>query len=46
MQSQVGLVIEEQAKIDWKHQNLEVFPKIPNDAKEFVPLPQPKFKRK
>jgi redox-sensitive bicupin YhaK (pirin superfamily) len=29
----------EQAKEDWKNQNLEAFPKIPGDDKEFVPLP-------
>lgn len=34
-------VILEQAKENWKIQNLEAFPKIPNDDKEFVPLPSP-----
>lgn len=39
--------ILEQAKENWKNQNLEAFPKIPNDDKEFVPLPEPKnFKNK
>ena len=33
----------EQAKEDWKNQNLEAFPKIPNDDKEFVPLPEKKY---
>lgn len=33
----------EKAKEDWKNQNLEVFPKIPGDDKEFVPLPEPRF---
>ncbi|MBL0245981.1 MAG: pirin family protein [Sphingobacteriales bacterium] len=32
--------ILEQAKLNWKNQNLEAFPKIPNDEKEFVPLPE------
>ena len=31
--------ILEQAKEDWKNQNLKAFPKIPGDDKEFVPLP-------
>lgn len=31
--------ILEQAKENWKNQNLEAFPKVPNDDKEFVPLP-------
>ena len=33
----------EQAKEDWKNQNLDAFPKIPNDDKEFVPLPEKKY---
>ncbi|EAZ80227.1 pirin family protein [Algoriphagus machipongonensis] len=36
----------EQAKKNWKEQNLEAFPKIPNDDQEFVPLPESKFKMK
>ena len=32
--------ILEQAKEDWKNQNLKAFPKIPGDDKEFVPLPE------
>ena len=32
--------ILEQAKKDWKNQNLKAFPKIPGDDKEFVPLPE------
>jgi hypothetical protein len=32
--------ILEQAKEDWKNQNLKTFPKIPGDDKEFVPLPE------
>lgn len=37
----------ERAKSDWKDQNLESFPKIPGDDKEFVPLPDlPNFKAK
>ena len=32
--------ILEQAKKDWKKQNLKAFPKIPGDDKEFVPLPE------
>lgn len=32
--------ILEEAKENWKNQNLEAFPKIPNDDKEYVPLPQ------
>ena len=31
--------IIEQAKENWKNQNLKAFPKIPDDDKEFVPLP-------
>nr|WP_236975045.1 pirin family protein [Membranihabitans maritimus] len=31
--------ILEQAKENWKIQNLDAFPKIPGDNKEFVPLP-------
>ena len=34
----------EQAKENWKNQNLEAFPKIPNDDKEFVPLPETPLK--
>lgn len=34
----------EQAKANWKAQNLEAFPKVPGDDTEFVPLPEPKFK--
>ncbi|MCL6219456.1 pirin family protein [Zunongwangia pacifica] len=36
--------ILEQAKQNWKTQNLKAFPKISNDDKEYVPLPEPKFK--
>ena len=36
----------EQAKENWKNQNLEAFPKIPNDDKEFVPFPKLKFNKK
>lgn len=36
--------ILEKAKENWKNQNLEAFPKIPQDDQEFVPLPEPKFK--
>ena len=32
--------ILEQAKEDWKNQNLKAFPKIPGDDKEFIPLPE------
>lgn len=32
--------ILEKAKENWKNQNLDAFPKIPNDDKEFVPLPE------
>ncbi len=38
--------ILEQAKENWKNQNLEAFPKIPNDNKDFVPLPKPKISKK
>ena len=38
--------ILEKAKADWKNQNLEAFPKIPNDDKEFVPLPESKIPNK
>jgi redox-sensitive bicupin YhaK (pirin superfamily) len=34
----------ERAKENWKAQNHEAFPKIPNDDKEYVPLPEPKFR--
>lgn len=30
----------EQAKEDWKNQKFESFPKVPNDDKEFIPLPE------
>jgi len=33
----------ERAKQDWKNQNYEAFPKIPQDDQEFVPLPDSKF---
>ncbi|MFV0304040.1 MAG: pirin family protein [Moheibacter sp.] len=33
----------EKAKENWKNQNLEAFPKVPGDEKEFVPLPQSKI---
>ncbi|WP_373398353.1 pirin-like C-terminal cupin domain-containing protein [Algoriphagus halophilus] len=36
----------ENAKENWKAQNLDVFPKIPGDDKEFVPLPEPPFQSK
>ena len=36
--------ILERAKENWKAQNHEAFPKIPNDDKEYVPLPEPKFR--
>lgn len=36
----------EQAKENWKNQNVEAFPKIPDDDKEFVPLPEPKLNQK
>ncbi|MGC1632774.1 MAG: pirin family protein [Gelidibacter sp.] len=32
----------EQAKKDWENQNLEVFPKVPSDEEEYVPLPKPR----
>lgn len=35
--------ILEKAKENWENQNPEAFPKIPDDDKEFVPLPKPKF---
>lgn len=34
----------EKAKEDWKNQNLEAFPKVPNDDKEYVLLPETKLK--
>lgn len=34
--------IIEQAKKDWEAQNLKVFPKVPGDEEEYVPLPKPK----
>ncbi len=30
----------EEAKLNWHEQNLEAFPKIPGDDKEYVPLPK------
>ncbi|WP_215226180.1 pirin family protein [Echinicola shivajiensis] len=36
----------EKAKENWKKQNLEAFPKIPYDDKEYVPLPESVFKKK
>ncbi len=30
----------EQAKLDWLNRNLDVFPLVPGDEKDFVPLPQ------
>lgn len=33
----------EQAKENWKSQNPEAFPKIPNDDTDFVPLPELKY---
>lgn len=38
--------ILEQAKENWRNQNVEAFPKIPGDDQEFVPLPEPKFYKK
>lgn len=32
----------ENAKKAWEEQNLEVFPKVPGDEEEYVPLPKPK----
>ena len=32
----------EQAKTDWKNQNLDAFPKVPGDEEEYVPLPEPR----
>lgn len=29
----------ERAKAEWRNQNLEVFPKVPGDEEEYVPLP-------
>lgn len=37
--------ILEEAKENWKIQNLTAFPKIPNDDKEFVPLPEPRISK-
>lgn len=34
----------EQAREDWKKQNLEAFPKVPGDEDEYVPLPPPRKK--
>lgn len=38
--------ILEQAKENWKHQNHDAFPKIPNDDKEYVPLPDMSLRKK
>ena len=35
--------IIEQAKENWRNQNLEAFPKVPRDDKEFVPYPVKKI---
>lgn len=35
--------ILEQAKQNWKDQNIEAFPKVPGDEIEFVPLPERKI---
>lgn len=37
--------ILEQAKQNWREQNLEAFPKVPGDDKEFVPYPIYKSKK-
>lgn len=34
--------IIEKAKKNWKNKNLEVFPKVPGDEEEYVPLPKPR----
>lgn len=34
----------EQAKLDWYHQNLEAFPKVPGDEDAFIPLPESSLK--
>lgn len=34
--------IIEEAKKNWEEQNLDAFPKVPGDDKEFVPLPRPR----
>lgn len=34
----------EQAREDWKNQNLEAFPKVPGDEKDYIPLPEPRKK--
>lgn len=34
----------EEAKENWREQNSDVFPKIPNDDKEYVPLPESRMK--
>lgn len=34
------LKVIEQAREDWKNQNLKAFPKVPGDEKDFVPLPE------
>ncbi len=31
----------EKAKLDWLNRNLDAFPLVPGDEKDFVPLPQP-----
>ena len=36
----------EQAKVNWKDQNYEAFPLIPDDDKEYVPLPKAILNRK
>ena len=36
----------EQAKVNWKDQNYEAFPLIPEDDKEYVPLPKAILNRK
>ncbi|WP_186755628.1 pirin family protein [Echinicola salinicaeni] len=38
--------ILQKAKENWKVQNLAAFPKIPNDDKEYVPLPENVFRKK
>ena len=32
----------EQAKTDWKNQNVDAFPKVPGDEEEYVSLPEPR----
>ena len=36
----------EEAKINWHDQNVDAFPKIPNDDQEYVPLPKAILNRK